>query len=643
MPVHAKDFQVYPEALGPGTEVGTWRVVERLGVGGFGAVYRVEDMARPGEFYALKLALRPGDERAEREVTLLMVKAVHPNVVRFHACGRWPHPRTGYLYFVMDWVAGRPLDTWAEEVNPSFRELAQAAGKVALAFDALHGVGVLHRDIKPVHILLRESDGEPVLIDFGIGDYAGAATITEQTVPPGTLHLRSPESVRFHRKNHGRPGARYEYRPTDDLYALGISLYRGVTGHFPFPPHLPPDLLYLSIEGQTPPTPADFNRRTPRALSDIIMRLLAKKPEERYPTGAELHAALLAAVGFGRLAVWEARLFEWEEVEGTEPESGNGPRQRIRRPEWPTRSATPPAPRRVIAPALPFVRRPVRQDLREAGQEPPAQALPREQWPRAHFLVAAVLLAGGMGLAAWGMRAMEREPSSGEAEVLAPHSDGVTSPAPLREVAPVRALPEAVPVTAPPMVEATAVAAAPPAALPKEDSPVMKQPKPTAISLKKVGRTAMGVAGACLELSCASPQVHSRPPPPAPEACPLDTLKTMEELGIRLGYKRTVVLNVIRGEPHVISVNAGEVQVRLGEGWEGLRSASVVTGQLTLGDRVYGRFTSAVTHDRRATYPVCMELFSLDGERGLERKPGGDANSARVFAVGQLKPVDHFE
>jgi serine/threonine-protein kinase len=195
MPLHAENFQVYPEALGPGTEVGTWRVVERLGVGGFGAVYRVEDMARPGEFYALKLALHPEDERAEREVTLLMVKAVHPNVVRFHACGRWPHPQTGYLYFVMDWVDGRPLDTWAEEVNPTFRELAQAGGKVALAFDALHGARVRHRDVKPAHILIRESDGEPVLIDFGIGDYAGAATLTEQTVPPGTLHLRSPEAV----------------------------------------------------------------------------------------------------------------------------------------------------------------------------------------------------------------------------------------------------------------------------------------------------------------------------------------------------------------------------------------------------------------------------------------------------------------
>jgi hypothetical protein len=637
MPAHTGNFQVYPEALGPGTEVGTWRVMERLGVGGFGAVYRVEDMGRPGEFYALKLALRPGDERAEREVTLLMVKAVHRNVVRFHACGRWPHPQTGYLYFVMDWVAGRPLDTWAEEVNPTFRELAQAAGKLALAVDALHGTGVLHRDLKPAHILIRESDGEPVLIDFGIGDYAGAATITEQTIPPGTLHLRSPESVRFHRENHGRPGARYEYPPTDDLYALGVSLYRVVTGHYPFPPHLPPDMLYLAIEGQTPPAPADFNRRTPRALSDVIMRLLAKKSQERYPSGAELHAALMAAVSFGQSAAWEASLFEWEEVEGAEPEPGDGARRCIRRPEWPTYSSTPPAPRLVIALSFPFVRRLARQAPGAAAQEPPAEDHPRQQRLRSPVLVAAVLLAGVMGLAAWGMRALERGPSSDEAKVPAPLSGVVTPLAPLREVAPVGALPEAVPATAP----ATAVAAAPPAALPKEDAPVMKQPKPPAVSLKKVGMRAMGVAGACLNLSCSSPQV--RPPPPATEACPSNALKTMEELDIRLGYKRTVVFNVIKGEPHVISVNAGETQVRLGEGWEGLRSASVVTGQLILGDRVYGRFTSAVTHDRRATYPVCLELFGLDGKRGLERKPGGDADSARVYPVGELKPVDHFE
>ncbi|MFB1478781.1 serine/threonine protein kinase [Corallococcus sp. RDP092CA] len=639
MVMHAENFQVYPEALGPGTEVGTWRVVERLGVGGFGAVYRVEDMARPGEFYALKLALRPGDERAEREVTLLMVKAVHRNVVRFHACGRWPHPQTGYLYFVMDWVSGWPLDTWAEEVNPSFRELAQAAGKVALAFDALHRAGVLHRDLKPAHILIREPDGEPVVIDFGIGDYAGAATITEQTVPPGTLLLRSPESVRFHREHHGRPGARYEHQPTDDLYALGVSLYRVVTGHYPFPPHLPPDMLYLAIEAQTPPAPADFNRRTPQALSDVIMRLLAKKPQERYPTGAELHAALMAAVSFGQTAAWEASLFEWDdEGQGTELEPSATPRRRIRRPEWPTYSATPPAARLVIAPALPFVQLPARGDVVEAGQEPPAGEPPARQRLRSPVLVVPVLLVVGVGMAAWGMRLLEREASS-DAKEPAPLSDAVTLPSPHREVAPVEALPEVVPATAPPMVEATGVAAAPLAALTKEDAPVMKESKPSASALKKVGMKAMGVAGACLNLACSGPQVRPAPPP---EDCPPGALEAMKELGIERGDAQVFVFDVIKGEPHVITVREGNATLRLGGEWKGLPKGGLLYGKLYLADRVYGRFTWLRVNQGR-TYPVCIDLRSSGRERGLERKPGSDADSARIWTTGYANPVDHFE
>ncbi|QSQ28053.1 serine/threonine protein kinase [Pyxidicoccus parkwayensis] len=630
MPLHAENFQVYPEALGPGTEVGTWRVIERLGVGGFGAVYRVEDMARPGEFYALKLALRPGDQRAEREVTLLMVKAVHPNVVRFHACGRWPHPRTGYLYFVMDWVAGRPLDTWAEEVNPTFRELAQVAGKVALAFAALHGTGVWHRDVKPAHILVRESDSEPVLIDFGIGDYAGAATITEQTVPPGTLHLRSPESVRFHRENHGRPGARYEYQRTDDLYALGISLYRAVTGHYPFPLHLPPDMLYLAIEGQTPPAPADFNPRTPRALSDVIMRLMAKKPQERYPTGAELHAALMAAASFGQSSTWEASLFEWEEERGTEQEPGAATRRRIRRPEWPTHSATAPAPRLVIAHALPL------RDVVEVGQEPLAGEPLVRQRLLSPVLVVAVLLMVSVGLAAWGIWLWEPG-SASNARGPEPRSDEVSLRVSLREVAPVETLPEAVPATAPLMVEATAVAAAPPAALTKEDAPVMKESKSSASALK-VGMKAMSVAGACLNLACSGPQVRSAPPP---EDCPPGAMEAMNELGIKRGNAQVFVFDVIKGEPHVITVHEGNTTVRLGDEWKGLRGGGLLYGKLHLSDRVYGRFTWLRTQDR--TYPVCIELLSSRRERGLERKPGSDADSALIWTTGYANPVDHFE
>ncbi|WP_426730743.1 serine/threonine protein kinase [Myxococcus faecalis] len=641
MVMHAENFQVYPEALGPGTEVGTWRVVERLGVGGFGAVYRVEDMARPGEFYALKLALRPGDERAEREITLLMVKAVHRNVVRFHACGRWPHPQTGYLYFVMDWVAGRPLDTWAEEVNPSFRELAQAAGKVALAFAALHGAGVLHRDVKPVHILIREADGEPVLIDFGIGDYPGAATITEQTVPPGTLHLRSPESVRFHRENHGRPGARYEYRPTDDLYALGVSLYRVVTGHYPFPPHLPPDMLYLAIEGRRPTAPAVFNRRTPQAFSDVIMRLLAKKPDERYQTGAELHAALMAAASFGSPAAWDASLFAWEEVQGTGAEPGSGPRRRILRPEWPTHSATPGAPRLVIASALPFLRRQARREPEAAMPTPPTASPPHmRQRRRVPVVPGAVVVACLLGFAAWKMQALEPWLLPGAQQVSAPHADDATLPAtPVREVAPAEGLPEAVPATAPLMVEATAVAAAPPAALTKEDAPVMKESKPSASALKKVGMKAMGVAGACLNLACSGPQVRPAPPP---EDCPPGALEAMKELGIERGDAQVFVFDVIQGEPHVITVREGNATLRMGGEWKGLPRGGLLYGKLYLADRVYGRFTW-LRANQGGTYPVCIELRSSGRERGLERKPGSDADSARIWTTGYANPVDHFE
>lgn len=103
MAVHEENFQVYPEALAPGTEVSGWRIRKRLGAGGFGAAYQVESTSRPGEFFALKMSRRLVDERVGREIALLMSWAVHPHVVRLHAFGRWPHPETGYLYFVMDW------------------------------------------------------------------------------------------------------------------------------------------------------------------------------------------------------------------------------------------------------------------------------------------------------------------------------------------------------------------------------------------------------------------------------------------------------------------------------------------------------------------------------------------------------------
>ncbi|MET0404864.1 MAG: serine/threonine-protein kinase [Cystobacter sp.] len=282
--------------LEPGTRVDRWRVVEPLGVGGQGAAYLVEHLEHPGELYVLKLALHAHDRRAEREVALMMDPAVHPNVVRFHACARWPHPREGCLGFIMDWVPGKSLDAWAETGGTTFRQLADVAATVASTLGDLHARGVLHRDLKPEHIRLRESDGQPVLLDFGGGWYEGAVPITPGPLPPTSLHVLSPEAVRHLWSRPLDHPKRYSYQPTDDLYALGVCLYRAVTGRYPFTEWLPTDTLQYAIVHRRPLTPVQLNPQTPRALSALIMRLLAKTPQARYPSGAAVHEALVAAL-----------------------------------------------------------------------------------------------------------------------------------------------------------------------------------------------------------------------------------------------------------------------------------------------------------------------------------------------------------
>ncbi|HSP81339.1 MAG TPA: serine/threonine-protein kinase [Myxococcaceae bacterium] len=383
---------VRPEELPPGTEVESWRVVERLGVGGYGAVYRAEHRERPGDFCALKVALRPVDARAEREAVLLLNRAVHPNVVRFHACFRWPLPHQGFLCILMDWVPGLPLHLWADSLNPSFRELADVGRKVALALAFLHSRDVLHRDLKPEHIILRSSDGEPVLLDLGAGWYEGADTLTHSPLPPGTLHLRSPEAIRFLLASRNHPGTQYHCAPTDDLYALGVCLYRAATGHYPFSPDDFDEPLRYRIAYLQPLAPSALNPRVPRALSELILRLLSKRPEERWQTGEALAEALVAAAALGRPKDWEASIFEWEELP---PEKeGDAPPRRIRRPEWPRQPELLSAPRANVRPS-PAARVP-RRRRREQPQEAPPQAPPRKA--RRVALVAGAMLMLGVAL-----------------------------------------------------------------------------------------------------------------------------------------------------------------------------------------------------------------------------------------------------
>ena len=325
--------------------MGRWRVVEPVGVGGQGAVYRVEDLERPGVFGALKLSLHAHDGRAEREVALMRGRAAHPHVVGFLDTVHWPGVSGDARGFIMEWVPGQSLDVWAETEGTSFRRLVAVAATVARTLGELHARGVLHRDLKPEHIRVRASDGQPVLLDFGAGWYPGAAPLTTGPLPPATLYLLGPEAVRFlwHAPSH--PGARYAFQPTDDLYALGVCLYRATTGHYPFSEWLPADVLQSAIVHVRPRAPVLVNPRVPRALSEVIVRLLAKDPRARYPSGEALHAALVAADRDGDRA-WDAGIFEFEEV--ASGRAGEPPERHLLRPPQPRPSWTtepPPAGR----------------------------------------------------------------------------------------------------------------------------------------------------------------------------------------------------------------------------------------------------------------------------------------------------------
>jgi serine/threonine-protein kinase len=630
-------LMVHPDSLPPETLVSGWRVLGKSGRGGFGAVYRVEDAARPGEVYALKMALRLGDPRAERETTLLLTKAIHPNIVRLHGHGRWPHPKEGYHYIVMDYVEGPTFIEWVESANPTFHQLGAVLDKLALALGFLNEHDAWHRDVKPENILVRARDGEPVLLDLSVGDYEGADTLTDQPLPPGTLHCRSPEALRFNRQNWGRKGAHYEYKATDELYALGVTAYRALTGHWPFPLELPRELIEDAILWRVPPSPDTVNRRVPAALASLVMKLLDKDPKARPQSGRELHEALVAASAFGDATAWEATCFEWE----AEPDE---PHRRIRRPELPKLlSPRPPEPPRTVcfAPAASVPA--VSLEVQEAppGEQGVTRAIAsRAATPRrsGHTLVSghswrrgallgglALLLGAGLVLAVVTLYPTSRVGSPPPAR-------------PTREVASRAESPEAVRAAVPPQAEATPAVVADSATRLKEPSPVKTKQdtsKKPATQRKSNNLKKSVVAATCLELSagCTGAQVK----PFEEEPCPPEALDAMAKLGFTEQTSGLLVLDI-----HQPDTPAGELgryqdgpitSVLKGDEKRILPPGSLLIGELRTYRRrksqsdvdvdvTYGRYTEVRTPEGKR-YPVCFLLGNPDGVPQYEASQPG--------------------
>jgi eukaryotic-like serine/threonine-protein kinase len=305
---------LHPDQLEVGHHVGPWRIVGSLGAGGFGRVFKVE---RGGHVYALKLALRPAGQQAAdeedvngrlgREVAALLACAPHPNLPRVHAVDRWPGPPDGYLYHVTDYVDGETFHEWRWRVKPTAAHLLTVFTEVVRVVADLHRRGVHHRDLKADNLLVRRQDERPILIDLGTARIPGASTLTVG-VAPASPHLLPPECVSFLREGSWKAGANFDAGVPGDLYALGALLYEALTDGYAFDPRLPYDRLLPAIEAVVPRAPSEVNPKVPASLSDIALRLLAKRPEDRYASAELLLQALWEAAKDKRQAEWKQSL-----------------------------------------------------------------------------------------------------------------------------------------------------------------------------------------------------------------------------------------------------------------------------------------------------------------------------------------------
>jgi serine/threonine protein kinase len=224
----------HPPRLPSGTVVGQWRVVAWQDQGAFGTVYRALRIGQEQEGpAALKLAHSPGDARFAREAQLLS-RLSHPSIPRLLDQGVLRHASGAEQpFFVMEWVEGTPLYTWADQHSPGSQQVFQLLAQLARALATTHAAHAVHRDVKGDNIRVRLSDGRAVLLDFGSGHFRGASRLTWKSLPPVTPEYLSAQAWLFNLRLAHAPDSYYPPTAADDLHALGVTAYRLVMGEYP--------------------------------------------------------------------------------------------------------------------------------------------------------------------------------------------------------------------------------------------------------------------------------------------------------------------------------------------------------------------------------------------------------------------------
>ncbi len=261
-----------------GTPFGRYRLVELIGRGGMGEVWRAYDTAIDRVVALKLLPANFADDRVFQERFRREAKAAagldEPHVVPIYDFGEID----GRLYVTMRLIKGRDLQIILSDGPLAPERAVRIIEQIAHAVHAAHNVGLVHRDIKPSNILLDENDFA-YLIDFGIAHAAGETGLTSTGATIGTWSYMAPE-----RFQSGTADTRA------DIYALACVLYEALTGQLPFPGQSLEQIAVAHMT-QPPPRPSEVKDGVPSVMDDVIATGMAKNPEHRYASAVEFARA----------------------------------------------------------------------------------------------------------------------------------------------------------------------------------------------------------------------------------------------------------------------------------------------------------------------------------------------------------------
>ncbi len=259
---------------------GRYEILEELGRGGSGRVYRAHDRQEDRDV-AIKVIPNDAEDRQgfirrfEREAQTI-AQLHHPNIVAVYDRGKTDE----LVYLVLQYVSGGTLRQRLGKPLPP----AEAAGAIIQMAHALHHAheqGVVHRDVKPSNMLVDAANPRRLLLtDFGTAKITGMRGLTKSGTTIGTPEYMAPEQAEGH-----------EVDPRADVYALGCVLYEALAGKPPFTGNTPVSVLYQQVHAR-PAYVRGFNSEVSPALAQVVQQALAKRPDERFETALDLARAL---------------------------------------------------------------------------------------------------------------------------------------------------------------------------------------------------------------------------------------------------------------------------------------------------------------------------------------------------------------